>query len=87
MTIMLPAATGTHPDAEPATGPPANLRQLASEGPNDFEAGAWSAGSWSAPLRYRSSPLRHSPGIVEGPSQQQLDVGIEAAEIVGGPLG
>jgi hypothetical protein len=33
MTIMLPAATGTHPDAEPATGPPANLRQLASEGP------------------------------------------------------
>jgi hypothetical protein len=37
--------------------------------------------------RQGSSPLRHSPGIVEGSAQQHLDVGIDAAELIGRPPG
>jgi hypothetical protein len=38
-------------------------------------------------LRQGSSLFRHSPGFVEGSTQQHLDVGIEAAQIIGRPLG
>jgi hypothetical protein len=31
--------------------------------------------------------LRHSTRVFEGPSQQHLDVGVEAAELVSGPPG
>jgi len=44
-------------------------------------------GGWTAPFGQGSSPLRHSPGIVEGSAQQHLDVGIDAAELIGRPPG
>ena len=46
-----------------------------------------SSGRWPAPLGQGPSPLRHSPGVVESSAQQHLDVGIEAAELIGRPLG
>ena len=46
-----------------------------------------SGGGWTTALGQGASLLRHSPGVVEGPAQQHLDVGIEAAELIGRPLG
>ena len=36
---------------------------------------------------HRPRLSRHPAGFVEGPSQQHLDLGVEAAELVSGPPG
>jgi hypothetical protein len=46
-----------------------------------------SCGGWTTALGQGPSPFRHSPGVVEGPAEQHFDVGIEAAELIGRPLG
>jgi hypothetical protein len=46
-----------------------------------------SRGGWTATLGNGSSPSRHSPGVVKSAAQQHFDVGVEAAELVGRPLG
>jgi hypothetical protein len=50
---------------------------------------AWQSAidGWPAPFGQGSSSLRHSPGIVEGSAQQHLDLGIDAAELIGRPAG
>jgi len=40
---------------------------------------------WPAAFGQGSSHLRHSPGIVEGSTQQHLDLGVGAAELIGCP--
>ena len=42
---------------------------------------------WPATPGYCLGLLGHPPRVVEGPAQQDLDLGIEAAELVGGPPG
>jgi hypothetical protein len=44
-------------------------------------------GGGSAPPGQGRRLLRHAPRVVEGASQQHLDMGVEAAELVGGPPG
>jgi hypothetical protein len=62
-------------------------RQLLSEAV-DVELGhVGSSGGWPTALGQKPSPLRHSSGVVESPAQQHLDMGIEAAELIGRPLG
>jgi len=46
-----------------------------------------SGSGWAAAPGQRPSSLRHSPGIVEGSAQQHFEMGIEAAELIGRPLG
>ena len=41
----------------------------------------------SAPFGHGSRSLRHAPGINQSSTHQHLDVGVEAAEVVGRPLG
>jgi hypothetical protein len=43
------------------------------------------SGWWPTAPGQGRSPLGHSPGIDQGPAQQHLDVGIEAAELIGRP--
>jgi hypothetical protein len=54
----------------------------------DWEQGPLSAatGGGSAPAGQGCRLLRHPTRVFEGPSQQHLDVGIEAAELVSGLL-
>jgi len=47
----------------------------------------WSGAGWSAPLGQRPGSRRHPSGVVERSAQQHLDLGIEAAELVGRPVG
>jgi hypothetical protein len=46
-----------------------------------------SRGGWTTTLRDGPSLSWHSSGVVEGSAEQHLDVGVEAAELVGRPLG
>ena len=46
-----------------------------------------SSGGWPTALGQRASSLGHSPGVVERPAQKHLELGIEAAELIGRPLG
>jgi hypothetical protein len=62
-------------------------RQLLSEAVDVELEHVSSSGGWPTALGQRPSPLRHSPGIAEGSAQQHLDVGIEAPELIGRPLG
>jgi len=45
-----------------------------------------SSDAWPAPLGQWSGPLRHSPGVVKGATQHHLDLGVEAAQLIGRPL-
>jgi hypothetical protein len=57
--------------------------------PSRYSGGRRSAasGGWPTPSWKRSGLVRHPTGVVQGSSQQHLDVGVEAAEFVGGPPG
>jgi hypothetical protein len=44
-------------------------------------------GGRPAAAGHRCCLLRHPPDVVERPAQQHLDVGVEAAELVGRPAG
>jgi hypothetical protein len=74
--IRLPVGA---PHNYPATIPSMNSASMSVECGSVAPRMPESTRGGSSPLRQRSSPLRHSPGIVEGSAQQHLDVGIEAA--------
>jgi hypothetical protein len=42
---------------------------------------------WPATPGYRLGLLGHPAGIVQGSAEENLDLGVEAAELVGGPPG
>jgi hypothetical protein len=46
-----------------------------------------SSARWPTALGQWSSPLRHSPGVIESSAQEHLDVGVQAAKFTRRPLG
>ena len=48
---------------------------------------AWMARWWPAPPGQGPGALGHPSGLLEGSAQQHLDVGIQAAELIGRPPG
>jgi hypothetical protein len=54
-----------------------------------IEAASCLGSGSGGPASFGQGPslLGHSPGPVKGPAQQHLDLGVEAAELIGRPLG
>jgi hypothetical protein len=52
-----------------------------------IERPSGASGGWPAPSGQRLCLVGHPTGLIQGASQQHFDVGVEAAELVGGPAG